>query len=100
MTQKIGLALLACAILASGACSKRGREVFILEDCVFCHRFRELGSGGALDLSGVGARRDAAWIRTQILNPAANNPSTRMPSFPRIQEFDLRSLVSFLRSGT
>ncbi len=100
MIRKIGLGLLACAILASGACASRGKEVFVREGCGHCHRFREFGSGGAPDLSEVGARRDAAWIRTQIVNPAAHNPSTRMPPFPRIKWFDLRSLVSFLRSGS
>ena len=76
------------------------QEVFLREGCGFCHRFRDLGSGGAPDLSEVGARRDAAWITKQIVNPAARNPATRMPPFPRIEWFDLRSLVAFLRSGS
>ena len=97
MTRTIGLGLVACAIVASSACASRGKEVFVREGCVNCHRFRELGSGGAPDLSEVGSRRDAAWIGIQIGNPAAHNPATRMPPFPRITGFDLRSLVAFLR---
>jgi len=93
----VSTCLLAGAIVASGACASRGKEVFVREGCVNCHRFRELGSGPAPDLSEVGARRDAAWIRTQIGNPATHNPATRMPPFPRILGFDLRSLVAFLR---
>jgi cbb3-type cytochrome oxidase cytochrome c subunit len=98
MMRRIGLALVSCAIVASAACAGRGREVFVVEGCVFCHRFRELGSGGLPDLSEVGSRRGAAWIRTQICDPAAHNPATRMPSFRHIGGFDQWSLVAFLRS--
>jgi len=97
MKQTVRLCLVACAIVASGACASRGREVFVREGCGNCHRFRELGGGGAPDLSEIGSRRDAAWIGVQIGNPAAHDPTSRMPGFPRITGFDLRSLVAFLR---
>jgi cbb3-type cytochrome oxidase cytochrome c subunit len=97
MWRKFNLGLATCAIIASSACASRGREVFVREGCINCHRFRELGSGGAPDLSEVGARRDADWIRTQISNPAAHNIAARMPPFPRITGFDLQSLIAFLR---
>lgn len=98
MRRSLGIALLAAAALASGACARHGREVFAREGCVNCHRFRDLGTPGALDLSDVGSRRDAAWIGVQIRTPAAHNPDTRMPPFPRIGGFDLKSLVAYLRS--
>jgi len=97
MKRKIRLRLVACAIIASSACASHGKEVFVREGCVNCHRFREFGGGGAPDLSEVGSRRDATWIRIQIGNPAAHDPATRMPPFPRITGFDLWSLVAFLR---
>ena len=97
MTRKVGVCLLAAAIIAPSACASRGKEVFIREGCVICHRFRELGSGGAPDLSEVGTRRDAAWIRIQIVNPETHDPAARMPAFPRIKGFDLWSLAAFLR---
>ena len=97
MTRTIGLGLLAFALLASGACASRGKEVFLREGCVFCHRFRELGGGGAPDLSEIGARRDAAWIRFQIVSPGNRNPAARMPAYPHIKGFDLWSLAAFLR---
>ena len=97
MRRAARLCLVVCALVASGACASRGRELFVREGCVNCHRFRELGNGGAPDLSEVGSRRDAAWIAVQIGNPAAHDPATRMPAFPRITGFELRSLVAFLR---
>lgn len=90
--------LAAGALLTCGACASRGREVFIREGCGNCHVFRGIGTGGAVDLSDVGSRRDAAWLRTQIGNPDAHDPANRMPAFPHIRGFDLRSLVAFLRS--
>ena len=98
MRRCIGLCLVGCAIAFSGACASRGREVFIREGCGNCHRFRELGSGGAPDLSDIGSRRGTGWIGAHVGNPAAHDPETRMPSFPHIRGFDLRSLVAFLRS--
>jgi cbb3-type cytochrome oxidase cytochrome c subunit len=97
MNRVIGLGLIAGAIVMSGACASRGKEVFVREGCVNCHHFRGLGSGGAPDLSAVGSRRDAAWINAQICDPASHNPSTRMPAFRHVRGFDLRSLIAFLR---
>ena len=79
MTRTVNLCLLTAAILASAACASRGKEVFVREGCGNCHRFRELGNGGAPDLSEVGSRRDATWIVVQIGNPAAHNPATGCP---------------------
>jgi cbb3-type cytochrome oxidase cytochrome c subunit len=86
-----------CAIAMSGGCASRGREVFVREGCVNCHRFRGIGGGGAPDLSDVGSRRDAGWISRQICNPTSHNPASRMPPFRHIRGFDLRSLIAFLR---
>jgi mono/diheme cytochrome c family protein len=88
--------LFAAALLLSG-CGGHGREVFLREGCGSCHRFRDLGGGGAPDLTDVASRRDAASLRAQITDPAAANPGSRMPAFRRLSWFDLRSLVAFLR---
>ena len=97
MTRTVRLLLIACAIVALCGCAGRGREVFVREGCGDCHRCRDLGGGGAPDLTEVGSRRDAAWVRMQVGNPAAHNPATRMPAFARITGIDLWSLVAFLR---
>ena len=88
---------MALALLSSGACASRGREVFVREGCVNCHQFKGLGGGPGPALSDVATRRDGASIRAQITNPAAN-PASRMPAFNRISWFDLHSVVAFLRS--
>ena len=98
MTRIVSFGLLACAVLASAGCASHGREVFVREGCANCHRFHELGIVGTIDLSEIGSRRDAAWIRAKIVNSAAQEPASRMPPFTNISGFDLRSLVVFLRS--
>lgn len=92
-----GLLLVAALGIAIPGCAGRGREVFVREGCGNCHRFRELGGGGAPDLSEVASRRDAASIRAQITNPGASGPASRMPAFKRLSWFELYSLVAFLR---
>lgn len=82
----------------AGACARHGREVFVREGCVACHRFRGTGAGQVVDLSDVATRQDAAALRRQITNPAAGNPASRMPAFDRLDWYDLQSLIAFLRS--
>src|SRR5512134_3167049 len=89
--------LAAAAALCLCACRDRGREVFIREGCVDCHRFRGVGGGMAPDLSDVARRMDEAAMRRQITQPGMMNPDSRMPAFPRLSWFDLRSLIAFLR---
>ena len=88
--------LLAAALLLPG-CARHGREVFEREGCGNCHRFRDLGGGGAPNLDGIASRRDGASIRAQITNPGAGGTASRMPAFPRLSWYDLHSLVAFLR---
>jgi cytochrome c oxidase subunit 2 len=92
----LALLLLGTALPLS-ACASHGREVFLREGCGNCHRFRDLGGGGAPDLGDVASRLDAASIRAQITDPTTGNPSSRMPSFKRLSWHDLRSLTAFLR---
>ena len=94
--RRLAVLVLGAVVLLSG-CASRGREVFVREGCVNCHRFRDLGGGGAPDLSDIASRRDAAAILAQITDSAAANPAARMPAFRRLSWFDLRSLVAFLR---
>lgn len=97
-TARLLAALALPALLAAAGCAGRGREVYLREGCGSCHRFRDLGGGGAPDLTDIGERRDAAWIRRQIRDPRANEPRGSMPAFPRITPGDLRALVSLLTS--
>jgi cbb3-type cytochrome oxidase cytochrome c subunit len=93
----LGAGLLLVSALLLPGCAGRGRDLFVREGCVNCHRFRDLGVGGAADLSNIASRLDAAAIRRQITDPAARGPASRMPPFPHLSWFDLRSLNAFFR---
>jgi len=97
MNRNAARCLVIFALLASGACASRGRDVFAREGCVNCHTFKGVGRGSGLDLGFVATRRDGASIRAKITNGAAD-PASRMPAFNHLSWFDLHSLVAFLRS--
>ena len=53
--------------------------------CTLCHSgpFPQVAFGGTLgpDLTGIGARRDAASLRQQIVDSRVTNPDTIMPPY-------------------
>ncbi len=51
--------------------------------CITCHRWGSQPALGiqALDLSNIGNRLTAEWLREYLINPAAYRPGTLMPSF-------------------
>jgi cytochrome c2 len=93
-----GRCLILLALVLCAACAGRGREVFVANGCIGCHRFRGEGGEAGPDLTNVASRKDSAAIRAQITNPGAGSPSSRMPAFKQLSWFDLQSLVAYLRS--
>lgn len=87
--------------------AEAGREVFVTRGCTSCHG---VGSGTVIgpDLKGVGARRDADWLRHWLADPAATlraYPSLRswpaeygnivMPN-QNLSSDDIEALVQYL----
>lgn len=56
-----------------------GANLYVANNCAFCHALN--GSGGELGpaLDGVGAARDATWLAAKIVNPQESNPTSTMP---------------------
>lgn len=105
----------------------RGRQVYLAEGCIHCHsqyirpgtRDEEYwGSGRAVDdvrkglpvlignrrqgpdLSTVGARRSAAWLRAHFLDPQQLVPGTSMPSYASLFGDDRgEALIAYLQAG-
>lgn len=94
------LGILALAVLPLTGCAgaARGEKIYAREKCGNCHRFR--GEGGSLgpDLTAVAERRSEEWIKRQILTPEKNSPRHRMPAYPHLSGFEVRSLVIYLGS--
>jgi len=49
--------------------------------CAMCHMIDGAGASTAPDLSSVGARHDAAWLRMWITDPESVDAFASMPAF-------------------
>ena len=79
--------------------AKPGKALFLAQGCTGCHKVN--GGGGSVgpDLSAEGSKgRTQGWLRLQIRNPKAHNPSTIMPAFSSLTDQQLERLVGFLLS--
>ena len=69
----------------------RGRALLVSRDanCILCHAIPETAERFMGDLapslSGVGARLNAAELRTRIVDPMRYNPDTIMPAYYRTE---------------
>lgn len=52
----------------------RGRELYESSGCAGCHIVRGAGTGLGPELSDIGARRNAAYLRESLLQPGASVP--------------------------
>jgi cbb3-type cytochrome oxidase cytochrome c subunit len=73
-----------------------GAGIFKREGCYECHSFKGQGGAGP-DLTAVTGRRTNGWIKTQIRNPKANNPNSRMPAFGHLSDREIRAIIRYLK---
>ncbi|HML16803.1 MAG TPA: c-type cytochrome [Bryobacteraceae bacterium] len=52
----------------------RGRELYAFSGCAGCHIVRGDGTGLGPELSDIGARRNAAYLRESLVQPGASVP--------------------------
>ena len=94
--------VLAALLAAGGASAARagaaeGKAVYD-QKCPACHSIAGQGGkmanlGGPLD--GVGAKRDAAWLKVYIADPKAKLPEAKMPK-PKLSDQELDDLVAYM----
>ena len=64
--------------------------------CTGCHRAAS-GEAGVPDLTRVGMRHDAAWLRPWITQPDAVDPAANMPAFGEVlKDAELTAIVDYL----
>jgi mono/diheme cytochrome c family protein len=103
LAQRIQPAALAASSLTS---AERGRQVYISEDCARCHseptQVRSTPSGAPSqgpDLSQVGARRSALWLKMHLCDPREVSGSSIMPAYAFLfQSGRGNDLVAYLSS--
>jgi len=88
-------ALLAPALARGGA--DEGKALFE-KQCKICHRVAGEGGkmadkGGPLD--GVGAKRDAAWLKAYVQDPKSKLPDSKMPKM-KLTDQQIDDLVAYL----
>jgi ubiquinol-cytochrome c reductase cytochrome b subunit len=67
--------------------------------CATCHMIDGAGGSAAPDLSNVGARHDAAWLRAWISNPESVDALASMPGFSEtLTPQQLDAVVAYLAS--
>ncbi len=83
--------------IAEPAQIAKGERVYGEKKCALCHKI--MGKGGSIggDLSTVGAKRDAQWLKTFMNNPKAVMPKAKMMPF-RGSDEELEALVAYLAS--
>ncbi len=74
-----------------------GRRVFVQLQCINCHKLQGVGGLQGPDLSQAGWKFNKRHLRQQILDPTANNPDSKMPSFAgKISQEELEAVVEYL----
>jgi len=68
------------------------------KQCKVCHSVA--GEGGKMEktggpLDGVGAKRDAAWLKAYVTDPKSKVPESKMPKL-KVAPNDLDDIVAFL----
>jgi mono/diheme cytochrome c family protein len=80
--------------------AEEGKQTFEAKKCINCHA---LGSakgpaakvGGPLD--GVGAKRDAAWLKGYLTDPKSKIPNSKMPK-QKLTEKEIEDLTQYMLS--
>ena len=57
------------------------RDVILNRQCLRCHAIDGAGSTKESDLSDIGTKHDADWLRRWIADPTTIKPETEMPEF-------------------
>ena len=71
-----------------------GKRVWQQRNCNDCHTVLGIGGYYAPDLTRIVERRDDAWLRRFLFDPAAAKPGTTMPH-QRLTEADVDALMAF-----
>jgi mono/diheme cytochrome c family protein len=78
---------------------ERTAALVLGRNCAMCHMIDGAGASAAPDLSRVGSRHDAAWLREWIASPESVDPLASMPPFGELlSEGEMDALVDYLAS--
>jgi mono/diheme cytochrome c family protein len=82
---------------ADPALIAKGEKVYTDKKCAMCHAINGKGGKSGGDLTDVGAKRDATWIKQFTKDPRSVMPNAKMPSF-RGNEEELDAVAAYMAS--
>lgn len=87
---------------ADPALIAKGEKLYAEKKCAVCHVIK--GEGGTVspmargpELSTIGAKREAQWLKTYLKDPKAANPKSKMMALRGTDE-ELEALMAYLGS--
>ncbi len=89
--------LLAVILLAQGAATERGPQLFVQQGCYGCHTIGRVGTPIGPDLSRIGRRYSASDLRRLLRDPESVRPGAHMPVLELTKE-EVAALAEFLGS--
>jgi len=75
----------------------KGKEIFAAQKCSLCHTVGASGGKLGPDLSAVGTRRNAEWLKVYLPKPQTFDPKNKMPPV-QAKGQDLSDLIAYLTS--
>ena len=75
----------------------KGQSLFTEHGCYGCHTLGKTGTPIAPDLTKIGAKRDRAYLRTWLRDPASQRPTAHMPKL-QMAPGDADALAAYLSS--
>ena len=76
---------------------EEGKKVYGEMKCAMCHKVEGVGGKIGPELSGVGSRKEAKWMKGFLKDPKSVIPDTKQPPFKGTDE-QLDALVTYLMS--
>lgn len=83
------------AALSAAGDPVKGEKIYATLKCSMCHNITAGTKKMGPDLAGVGAKRDAAWMKKYLPNPKGVDPKNKMPAAKATGQ-DLEDLVAYL----
>jgi cbb3-type cytochrome oxidase cytochrome c subunit len=77
--------------------TSRGEQVFVSQGCYGCHLIGKFGTPIGPELSRVGAKYPASYLRQWLRDPASVRPTAHMPKLELTPE-EIDSLAVYLAS--
>jgi len=89
--------LSSCALAGAQDATPRGERVYAAQGCYGCHQVGKAGTAIGPNLSGVGAKYSASYLRQWLRDPQSVRPAAHMPRLELTAE-DVESLAAYLSS--